>query len=93
MSNDQKARVRVSCLIFSMVNAVLFGTGLITILSVPSLSEQAFVCIPVVVICSFVLAPPIAWLLAPSMMQRYLQAKNPPFAAKLSRELEAGTTT
>lgn len=40
-----------------MVNAVLFGVGAITVLSVPSLAEQAKYLIPVVVVFSFALAP------------------------------------
>lgn len=91
MSDANKTRIKVAALIFSMVNAVLFGIGLLAVLTLPSLAQNAFFWIPVVVVSSFVLAPPIAWLIAPSMMQRFLQAKNPPFAAKLSRELEEHT--
>ena len=75
MSRDTGMRMRVAALIFSMVNAVLFGLGLILVLSVRSLSENAF---PLVIVASFVLSPPIAWLLAPTMMQRFLKAPNPP---------------
>jgi hypothetical protein len=92
MSADGKARMKVAALIFSMVNAVVFGAGLITVLSVQSLAEHAFFWIPVVVACSFIFAPPIAWFVAPSMMQRFLQAKHPPIAARLSREIEARTS-
>jgi len=92
MTNDKKARMNVAALIFSMVNAILFGVGLITVLSVPSLSDNAVFWIPLVVLGSLVLAPPIAWFIAPSLMQRFLQAARPPIAAKLSRELEARTS-
>ena len=91
MSMDNKARIKVATLIFSMVNAVLFGAGLVTALSVPSLAADAFFWIPFVVIASFALTPPIAWFIAPSMMQRFLKANNPPLAARLSREIEAHT--
>jgi len=43
------------------------------------------------VIASFAFAPPIAWFIAPSMMQRFLKANDPPLAARLSREIEAHT--
>lgn len=92
MSRDTSMRMRVAALIFSMVNAVLFGLGLIVVLSVRSLSDNAFLWIPPVVVGSFVLAPPIAWLLAPTMMQRFLKAPNPPIAARLSRDIEASNT-
>ena len=91
MSMDNKARIKVAILIFSMVNAVLFGAGLITVLTVPSLAADAFFWIPAVVIASFAFAPPIAWFIAPSMMQRFLKANDPPLAARLSREIEAHT--
>lgn len=42
MSSNTRARLRVATLIFSMVNAVLFGAGLIVVLSAPALSQQAF---------------------------------------------------
>jgi hypothetical protein len=92
MSRDTGMRMRVAALIFSMVNAVLFGLGLILVLSVRSLSENAFFLIPLVIVASFVLSPPIAWLLAPTMMQRFLKAPNPPIAARLSRDIEASNT-
>ena len=89
MSTDNISRARVAILIFSMVNAVLFGAGLVTVLSVHSLAVHASFWIPLVVLTSFVLAPPIAWFIAPSMMQRFLKAKSPPMAARMSRKLEA----
>ncbi len=91
MTTDSKTRMRVATLIFAMVNAVLFGIGLITILMVRTLAENAFFWIPLVVLTSFVVAPPIAWMLAPTMMQRFLKAKHPPLAARLSLDLEAHT--
>ncbi|RYE51060.1 MAG: hypothetical protein EOP18_12635 [Rhizobiaceae bacterium] len=43
-----------------MINAVLFGLGAITVLSIPALAEQAKYLIPAVVVLSFVLVPFIA---------------------------------
>jgi hypothetical protein len=85
MSRDSLARLRVAALIFVMVNAVVFGAGLITVLSVPMLSQHAFFWIPVVVMASFVFSAPLAWIIAPSMMQRFLKAKFPPLAARLTQ--------
>jgi hypothetical protein len=76
MSSDNLARLRVAALIFSMVNAVVFGIGLITVLSTPALAQDAFFWIPVVVLTSFVLSPPFAWLIAPWMMQRFMRARH-----------------
>ena len=88
MSSDNLARLRVATLIFAMVNAALFGAGTVTVLSVPALAQQAFLWVPAVVAMSFALSPPIAWLIAPSMMQRFLKAENPPLAARWARQIE-----
>jgi uncharacterized protein (DUF983 family) len=76
MSNDNHARLRVAALIFTMVNAVVFGVGLITVLVTPSLSQHAFFWIPAVVVSSFAISPPLAWFIAPMMMQRFIQARQ-----------------
>ena len=88
MSSDNLARFRVAVLIFSMVNAALFGVGIITVLSIPALAQHAFFWVPAIVAASFVFAPPIAWLIAPSMMQRFLKAKTPPLTARWARQME-----
>ena len=76
MTNNTLARARVAALIFSMVNAVVFGAGLVTVLTVPALAAQAWFWIPAVVVTSFLLAPPVAWLLAPLMMLRFMHASH-----------------
>ena len=88
MSSDNLARLRVAILIFSMVNAALFGAGITTVLSFPALAQQAFFWVPAVVAVSFALSPPIAWLIAPSMMQRFLKAETPPLTARWARQIE-----
>ena len=76
MTSDNRARLRVAALIFAMVNAVVFGVGLVTVLATPTLSQHAFFWIPTVVVSSFVFSPPLAWVIAPMMMQRFIQARN-----------------
>lgn len=75
MSNDTQARLRVTALIFTMVNAVVFGVGLVTVLTTPALAAHAFFWIPAVVAGSFLFSPPLAWFIAPMMMQRFIQAR------------------
>lgn len=65
MNSDNQARLRVAALIFMMVNAVVFGVGLVSVLLTPALAQHAFFWIPVVVVTSFVLAAPVAWFIAP----------------------------
>ena len=76
MTSDNRARLRVAMLIFVMVNAVVFGAGLVIVLTTPALSQHAFLWIPVVVVSSFLFSPPLAWFIAPMMMQRFIQARN-----------------
>jgi len=76
MTNNNRARVRVAALIFSMVNAVIFGAGLVTVLTVPALAAQASFWIPAVIVTSFLLSPPLAWFLAPMMMMRFMRASH-----------------
>jgi hypothetical protein len=78
MTNDNRARVRVSALIYAMVNAVVFGAGLLTVLLTPALAQHAFFWIPVLVASSFVASVPAAWFIAPSMMLRFTRAQQRP---------------
>jgi uncharacterized protein (DUF983 family) len=76
MTSDNRARLRVATLIFTMANAVVFGVGLITVLTTPALAQHAFFWIPAVVVASFAISPPLAWFIAPMMMQRFIQARH-----------------
>ena len=60
-----------------MVSSVLFGAGLIFVLTLPVLSADAGFWISVVVGASFILAAPIAWWIAPRLRAR---PQSPPFA-------------
>ena len=64
-------RLRIAVLIYSMTNAVIFGAGIIAVLNLPTLSANAYISIPVVVVASLVLAAPFAWLIAPRLQARY----------------------
>jgi len=76
MQREPKTRVGIAALIYSMTNAVLFGIGLITILTVPALGTNAAFWIPVVVAGSFILAAPIAWEIAPRLRARYWRKRS-----------------
>ncbi|MGI2035684.1 hypothetical protein ACRQ1B_25215 [Rhizobium panacihumi] len=65
-----KTNIWLTIMCGMMVNAVLFGIGTITVLTVPALTEQAKYLIPAVVVLSFVLSPFISWLIAPRMRLR-----------------------
>ena len=70
MERDTASRLRIAALIYTMTNAVLFGAGVITVLTVPGLAENAAYWIPVVVAASLVLAAPLAWGIAPRLRAR-----------------------
>jgi hypothetical protein len=70
-TKDNLARIRVAGLIYAMVNAVVFGGGLLTVLLTPALAQDAFFWIPLVVACSFAVSIPVSWAIAPSMMVRF----------------------
>ncbi|WP_188579078.1 hypothetical protein [Azorhizobium oxalatiphilum] len=57
-------RLQISAMLYLMIQAVLFGVGLIAILATP-LSQQAFTLIPLVTLATAALSVPLAWKLAP----------------------------
>ncbi len=59
-----------------MVNAVLFGTGAILVLSIPALAAEAAYLLPAVIVTSFVAAPFAAALIAPRMRFRNWGARG-----------------
>ncbi|NML73893.1 hypothetical protein HHL25_07120 [Rhizobium sp. S-51] len=59
-----------------MVNAVIFGIGAITVLSVPMLNENAKYLLPAVVVLAFAIAPFIAWQIAPRLRLRYWRERG-----------------
>ena len=52
MQPGMRNQLRIAVLIYSMTNAVIFGAGLITVLNVSALRDNAFIWIPIVVIAS-----------------------------------------
>ncbi len=75
MTRETRTRAAIAALIYMMANAVLFGAGLVTVLTVPALLPYAAGLIPVVVAASFVLAAPLAWWIAPRLRARYWRAR------------------
>lgn len=63
-------RLMVAALVYPMVQAVMFGAGLMIALWLrPEITAQ--VTIPVVVLSTAIASAPVAWLIAPRMMARY----------------------
>jgi len=72
MTRETGTRAGIAVLIFSMVSGVLlFGAGLIIVLTLPVLNANAGFWISVAVGASFILAAPIALWMAPRLRARY----------------------
>jgi hypothetical protein len=71
MTRETGTRAGIAILIYSMASSVLFGAGLILVLSLPALSADIGFWISVVVGESLILAAPIAWWMAPRLRARY----------------------
>ena len=70
MTRETATRAQIALLIYSMIQGVLFGAGVILVLTWPALSADAGIWISVVVAASFILAAPLAWWGAPRMRAR-----------------------
>ena len=71
MTRETRTRAGIAVLIYSMASGVLFGAGLIIVLTLPALNADTGFWISVVVGASFILATPIAWWMAPRLRARY----------------------
>lgn len=77
-------RTYIAALLGLMINAVLFGVGAATVLSVPALAADAAVLLPLVVVLSLNLTPAIAWAMAPRLQARTWR-REPPLIHSLQR--------
>jgi hypothetical protein len=69
-------RFQIAAMLCMMTNAVAFGCGLVPVLLIPALAQNAFTLIPAVVIASFVVSAPLAWLIAPRLQARYWKQRE-----------------
>jgi hypothetical protein len=90
MTRETTTRAQIAVLIYAMTNGVLFGAGVILVLTWPVLSADAGFWISVVVGASVILAVPIAWWIAPRLRARYGRrwvAANPaPLVSSATRQ-------
>ncbi len=75
-------RTYIAGLISMMVNAVVFGAGAITVLSIPAFSAYAAYLLPIVVVLSFVVSPFIAWAMAPMLRSKWQRQHQGPHATR-----------
>jgi hypothetical protein len=76
MKRETTIRVGIAALIYTMTNAVIFGAGLVTVLTFPGLRAGEAIWIPVAVVTSVILAAPAAWVIAPRLRARYWRRRT-----------------
>ncbi|MCB1520115.1 MAG: hypothetical protein KDJ37_06010 [Hyphomicrobiaceae bacterium] len=64
-------RSYIAGVVSMVINAVVFGLGAIAVLSIPSLRTDAAIWLPAVVVVAFLVAPVLAWFMAPRLRLRY----------------------
>lgn len=69
-------RMSITLLITMVISAVLFGIGAVAVLGTPALAPKAPYLLPAVVILSFLVAPFIAWQLAPRLTARHIKRET-----------------
>ena len=76
MRQHTKTRAGIAALVYAMVNAIMFGAALITVLMVPYFRAHAAIGIAAAVLASLIAAAPAAWIIAPRLRARY--RRQPP---------------
>lgn len=90
MQRDIKTRAGIAALLYAMINAVMFGAALITVLAVPYFRDHAGIGIAAAVLISLVAAAPAAWLIAPRLRARTWQRHRPCRASAYARTRTRG---
>ena len=68
-------RIQIAAMVYLMVQAIMFGAGIILVLATP-LNAMAMQLIPWVVGVTAILSIPISWLIAPRLRARYWREKG-----------------
>jgi len=68
-------RIQIAAVVYMMVQAMMFGLGIVVVLATP-LDNWAMQLIPWVVAISAIVSLPIAWMIAPRLRARYWREKG-----------------
>lgn len=71
-----KTRLWIAAMIYPIVNAMLFGFGVVPLTLLPRSSELIGTLFPWTVAVSAILALPISWLVAPRLRLRYWRKRE-----------------
>ncbi len=66
-------RIQIAAMVYLMVQAVMFGVGVVLVLATP-LANMAMTLMPWVVATTAVLSLPVSWMIAPRLQMRYWRA-------------------
>ena len=77
MSKDTKIRLALAVMVFMMVQAVLFGFGMMTVLYNPNkIGESDFFWIPVIIVASSIISAGVSWWIAPHLRARFWRSEG-----------------
>ena len=77
MSKDTKIRLALAVMVFMMVQAVLFGFGMMTVLYNPNkIGEPDFFWIPVIIVASSIISAGVSWWIAPHLRARFWRSEG-----------------
>ena len=68
-------RMQITALVYMMVQAVMFGVGVLLVLTTP-LESMAMQLMPWVVGVSAVVSLPVSWMIAPRLRARYWRERG-----------------
>jgi hypothetical protein len=68
-------RIQIAIMVYMMVQAVMFGVGVVLVLATP-LNDLAMLLIPWVVAATSVLSIPVSWWIAPRLRARYWRGRG-----------------
>ena len=68
-------RLQIATLIFMMVQAIVFGIGVVLVLTTP-LQTLAMELLPAVVVISVIISAPLSWFIAPRLRARFWRVRG-----------------
>ncbi|MGD9667953.1 MAG: hypothetical protein AB7U75_02740 [Hyphomicrobiaceae bacterium] len=71
-----RTRAYITVLAAMMISAVLFGTFVTMILSIPALKTNADLLIPLSILASLIIAPLLGWKLAPEVRSKVIRREH-----------------
>lgn len=70
-------RFQIAAMVYLMVQAIVFGIGVVLVLATP-LANHAMQLMPWVVVTTALISAPISWMLAPRLRARFWRDTNQP---------------